>query len=733
MPKQVGLSARLQFLTKGAIAGMRKAHTAFGKLNRQVGHVKSGVANISRGFSGLTLAGVGLGAAVVGSVKKFADFGFQMAKVTSLTSDASGKTAEAAKNQKLLEQFAKQQGATTRFTAVQAAEAMENLARAGLNTKEIIKALPQVLQLATAENMNLARATQIVTDTANQFGLGMDQAAKITNVMAFVSKNTTTNVDQLFEGLKFAGTTAKGVGATMKDTTAILGLLANIGVKAGQSGAALNNALIKLGQNAKRGSVRVGRVRVEIAKFTKDTGDAKKGQIDLVTTFQNIFKATAAMKTPLQRQAALMKLLGIRGGRAGNAIGAAFSNPERTKKTLAFLNGLRKNLDGTTKKLADAQRNTALGQWVEFKSAIEGVQIEFGKLVGTMGLPALKNFKDVIGDAATAMSLLANPTEKNKQELQKLNQTGVGVAKGLREGFKAAKEVFAGFGSVIKTVGGLLGVNMGKNQTSSIITLTAKTVAWGIALKGVVGIFGRMASVAKGSFQIIRGGLGILGGAAKGILGPLASRFAGTSKVLSGLGGVFSKTLGAAEKLTAMPVRVVNFDEMGGAGGVATAAGGAGTAAAGGAAAAAGILASGAIVGALTARFSPGQQVLEQLQKKAALERSRREGAAGLIGAARSLSGKNVSRTQALAALQARATKRGDLQQFIDQLPRLLQILSTLPESVKQGVEKANIKNNVSVKVNSREVGKAAAKADNETKERTGKLPAGARGAAARK
>lgn len=548
MPKTIGLTGKLKFDSGAAIGNMRKTSSAFKAMAASAKRVKAGMADIKKGFRGTGIAAAALTAGVVKTVKDFADFDFQITKAISLTKDG-------AKNMDKLRVFAKKMGAETFFTAKQAAEGMEALARAGLKSTDIMAALPKVLQLAAAEGIDLKTATDIVVKASNQFGISMKQAGKITDIFAFTSKNTATNVSQLAEGLKFVGTKAgRGLNITMQQTVGVLGLLSNVAADASVGGTVLNNALIKIGQNAKRGSVKVGKFKAQIVRtFDKKTG--KRG-VDLVATMLRISQAAAKIKDPVKRAAALTKLLGIRGEKAALAFAAAFG-PKRQAETAAFFRKLQsaKGIKGVTKALADAQINTVAGQFKIFQSAVSGVSIAVGRMIlsSTPLVPFMKRAAAVLGETATALGILGNRAKpgtklfkKQAVALSKLSKTALQIAMGLREGFAAVKEVFTDVGGVLKSVGKVFGLTFGKGQLKDIIRITAKTLAWVGVLKLAGGTLSRVFSIAKGGFNILRGVIGGIGS----LLGKFAGRGGG-----AGVGGALAKA-------TAQPVKVVNFDEL---------------------------------------------------------------------------------------------------------------------------------------------------------------------------
>src|SRR5690606_24113696 len=149
-----------------------------------------------------------------------------------------------------LRDLAKELGATTRFSATEAAQGMEFMALAGWNTQQTMAALPGVLNLAAAAGMDLARASDIVTDTMSAFGLEAERATYVADQFAAAQSKSNTSVEQLGEAMVNVAPTAANLGMTLGDTSAALGMLADQGIKGGRAGTTLNAVLSDIIANA---------------------------------------------------------------------------------------------------------------------------------------------------------------------------------------------------------------------------------------------------------------------------------------------------------------------------------------------------------------------------------------------------------------------------------------------------------------------------------------------------
>ena len=167
------------------------------------------------------------------------DFEDAMARVQAVSNASSA-------NLKMMSDEAKRLGATTRYTATEAAGALENLTRNGMSASQATKALSGVLQLAQANSVGLAEAADIVSNTMNMFGLSVKDVTRINDVLSATASTTATNITEIYAALVNAAPAAKVLGFSLEETTAAIGALAQRGVKAEQAGTALRMAFTKM-------------------------------------------------------------------------------------------------------------------------------------------------------------------------------------------------------------------------------------------------------------------------------------------------------------------------------------------------------------------------------------------------------------------------------------------------------------------------------------------------------
>ena len=201
-----------------------------------------------------------------------------------------------------LRDTAREMGATTKFSASEAADAMGYMALAGWDDAQVIAGIPGVLNLAAAANMDLAKASDIVTDTMTPFGMAAERAGEAADVFAYAQANSNTTVEALGEAMKYAAPTADAFGMTLQDTAAAMGVLANAGIKGSQGGTTLNAMLRDMKKNADNGRIAIGKTKVALT-------NADGSYRSYAAIIRDIDKATSSM-TASQRDAALGAIFG---------------------------------------------------------------------------------------------------------------------------------------------------------------------------------------------------------------------------------------------------------------------------------------------------------------------------------------------------------------------------------------------------------------------------------------
>lgn len=180
-----------------------------------------------------------------GAVQGAAELEAKLAEVQAVSGATAGELVA-------LRAAAEAAGASTKFTATEAADALGNLARSGLDANSAIAALPSTLALAQSGSLGLAESSSIMTRALAGFGLEAAQAGRVADVLAKGANSANTTVTGLGQALSFAAPTAVSLGLSLEDTVAIIGKFADAGIDAGRAGTALNAILAQFSDPASK-------------------------------------------------------------------------------------------------------------------------------------------------------------------------------------------------------------------------------------------------------------------------------------------------------------------------------------------------------------------------------------------------------------------------------------------------------------------------------------------------
>lgn len=321
----------------------------------------------------VTVPLAGIGAA---SVKTAADFEKSMDNVSAL----SGATGD---DLKKLENLAREMGSTTQFSASEAADALGYMALAGWDTEQSMGALPGVLDLAAASNMQLAEASDMVTDYLSAFGEEADQAGRMADVLAYAQANSNTSTQQLGEAFKNCAVNANSFGLDIEQTTALLGKLGDQGLKGSEAGTALNAVFRDMSSKMKDGAIQIGNTSV---KITDANGNFKS----MTEIIAGVEKATDGLSES-EKMVALQSTFTADSIKAmGIFMNTGADNIE------AFTNELYKS-DGAASDMAATMNDNLSGQLTALGSAVEGAGISIGNAL----LPVIKQLVEWINNLVT--------------------------------------------------------------------------------------------------------------------------------------------------------------------------------------------------------------------------------------------------------------------------------------------------------------------------------------------
>lgn len=361
-------------------------------------------AKSARSDLGSTLATSAVMAApFVGMLSKAADFEAVMSKVKAITVSDD-------KAMQQLTATARELGEKTMFSATQAGEAMTYLGMAGWNSQQIMAGMPGLLNLAAASGTDLARTADIVSDDLTAFGLSAEHAGHMADVFAKTSTKTNTNVEMLGETMKYAAPVAHAFGASLEETAALTGIMANSGIKASAAGTALRSGFLRLAGTSAKSTKAIEEMGLSLSEATAQQEEARAALASLGIAMDDtngprkmgaIVRDLADKTKDMSKEQRLATLATIFGTNAASAWVAVI---DQGPDALDQLTKELENSDGAAAAMAETMQNNARGAMVRLQSASESVAISIG---GTM-LPTLAELGDSLANEAAYVSKVAS-------------------------------------------------------------------------------------------------------------------------------------------------------------------------------------------------------------------------------------------------------------------------------------------------------------------------------------
>lgn len=270
---------------------------------------------------------------------------------------------KASEDYEKLSEVAEYYGATTKFTATQAAEALNYLALAGYKTNDAIALLPTILNLASAGGMDLASASDMVTDAMSALGIKMEDAEKFTDELAKAAQNSNTSVAQLGEAILTIGATARGMENGTVELSTSLGVLANAGIKASEGGTHLRNMLLSLESPTDDAKGLLDELGVSVY-------DAEGNLRGINTIFQDL-KTSMSGFTTEEINNVMATLFNKRDLASANYL------LEASGEEFETLASKLENCNGAASQMAETMNDNLQGSLYGLDSAIEGIGIAF--------------------------------------------------------------------------------------------------------------------------------------------------------------------------------------------------------------------------------------------------------------------------------------------------------------------------------------------------------------------
>lgn len=421
------------------------------------------------------------------AVKATADFDAEMSKVQAI----SGATGEELDK---LRSKAKEMGEMTKFSATEAAEAMNYMAMAGWKTDDMLQGIAGVMNLAAASGEELGTVSDIVTDALTAFGMGADQAGRFADVLAAAAANANTNVSMMGESFKYVGPVAGAMGYSIEDVSVALGLMANSGIKADQAGTSLRNMIQRMAKPTKESDMAMQRLGLTLA-------DEEGNMLSLKQIMDQLRQSYVEINMPLEQynaeldeldaslengtltqkkyEAAIEELnkqaFGAEGAEKARAA-AMLGGTRAMAGLLAITNASEEDYEKLTKAInesggaAENMANTMLqnlsGQLTILKSKTEAFAISIGEIL----MPKLLA---IVDKAQAFMDKLNQMDESEKKQIIKMAAFAASIGPVLLAVGKVTTKVgglVSFFGKATKIVGMLMSSMGGLSGILTVLT-----------------------------------------------------------------------------------------------------------------------------------------------------------------------------------------------------------------------------------------------------------------------
>lgn len=324
--------------------------------------VGDNITNVGKKFLPVTGVVTGLGTA---AVKTAADFDSAMSKVAAV-SGATGADFDALRDK------AREMGSKTKFSASEAAEAMNYMAMAGWKTEDMLSGIEGVMNLAAASGEDLATTSDIVTDALTAFGLTAADSGHFADILAAASSNANTNVSMMGETFKYCAPIAGALGFSAEDTAEAIGLMANAGIKGSQAGTALRTIMNNLTGEVKLSGAAFGEVTIA----TTNADGSMRDLSDILADCRGAFDQMSES----EKANAAETLVGK------NAMSGFLALMNAGEGDIEKLSSAIANCDGTAAGMAETMQDNLAGQLQILKSQLEELAISFGDLL----MPAIR-------------------------------------------------------------------------------------------------------------------------------------------------------------------------------------------------------------------------------------------------------------------------------------------------------------------------------------------------------
>lgn len=304
------------------------------------------------------VAGIAMVGAIGASIQSAMNFEQSMAKVKAI----SGATDAEFKQ---LNDTAKHMGATTQFSASQAADGLSFLSMAGFKAQDSMDALPAVLNLAAVGGIELGKSADIASNIMTGFGLSAKDTDKAVDILAKTMTTANTDLDMLGMAMKYVAPVASSLGWGMEDTATAIAKMSDAGIQGSQAGTSLRAALLSLANPT-------GQTKDAFKELGISVTDAN-GQFKPLPELIGHISSKMGGMTDAQKTVTAAQLVGT------EASAGFLALIKQGQPALQDYKTSLENAGGTAERVAKIQQETLIGAWNEVKSAAEGLAINLGE------------------------------------------------------------------------------------------------------------------------------------------------------------------------------------------------------------------------------------------------------------------------------------------------------------------------------------------------------------------
>ena len=333
-----------------------------------------------------------------------------------------------------LESKAKSLGSSTKFSATEVAGAMTNMSLAGWSVNQTLSGIDGVLQLAAASNMDLADASQVVTDNISSFNLEASQSTHIADMMAYAQANSSTTAAELGEAYKNCGANMNAAGQDIETTTSFLEALANNGLRGSEAGTSLAAVMRDMTSKMKDGKIAIGDTSVAVM-------DSSGNFRDMTDILKNVENATDGMGDA-QKQAALMSTF-----TSDSIKGLNMLLNTGADQVAGYEDSLR-NCSGAASDMADTMQDNLQGKLTELSSATEGLGIAVYDYISGPLQGGVELLTDVVSGLTDAIT-------PQKDAMEDMYDSVIQSSEDLKNNMQSIDDQFTGAMNGAENVGNL--------------------------------------------------------------------------------------------------------------------------------------------------------------------------------------------------------------------------------------------------------------------------------------